>query len=185
MRGECARVDEDAFGPVVEGCLDGFDFTLLFEETILFVLPALCLLLLALVWRAPELIRANVVVRSSLLGFSKLVSSMLYQSTILATSYPNKEGAPKLMTQVTDYLSSYFHLTSTLPCLCLQEYFGQHSSYDPGYLNCAARDRRHGRPVIPRTSQISSSLVPPYLVSPCHCTVECSSRPHSVVHAEF
>ncbi|THC88453.1 hypothetical protein EYZ11_012101 [Aspergillus tanneri] len=73
MRGECARVDEDVFGPVVEGCLDDFDFTLLFEETILFVLPASCLLLLALAWRAPKLIRANVVVRSSLLGFFKLI----------------------------------------------------------------------------------------------------------------
>lgn len=75
MREQCARADEDAFGPVVRGCLNGFDFTLLFEETILFVLPALCLLLLALVWRIPELLRANSAIRTSLLGFSKLVSS--------------------------------------------------------------------------------------------------------------
>ncbi|KAL6886032.1 P-loop containing nucleoside triphosphate hydrolase protein [Trichoderma evansii] len=73
MRGECARVDEDVFGPVVHGCQDDFDFTLLFEETILFLLPALCMLLLAFAWRAPQLIRANVVVRSSLLGLLKSV----------------------------------------------------------------------------------------------------------------
>jgi ATP-binding cassette subfamily C (CFTR/MRP) protein 1 len=74
MRGQCARVDEDVFGPVIRGCLDGFDFTLLFEETILFVLPASFLLLLALAWRIPQLIHANGIVRESLLGLSKLVS---------------------------------------------------------------------------------------------------------------
>lgn len=74
MRDKCARADEDVFGPVVHGCLDDFDFTLLFEETILFVLPASCLFLLALAWRIPELVRANDVVRASLLGLSKSVS---------------------------------------------------------------------------------------------------------------
>jgi hypothetical protein len=74
MRGQCARVIEDVFGPVVQGCLDDFDFTLLFEETVLFVVPASCLLLLALAWRMPGLIRANAVVRASLLGFLKMVS---------------------------------------------------------------------------------------------------------------
>lgn len=86
MRGECARVNEDVFGPVVHDCLDDFDFTLLFEETILFALPASCLLLLALAWRAPELIRAHVVVCSSLLGLFKLVRFTSHQSAILATS---------------------------------------------------------------------------------------------------
>ncbi|KAJ5195611.1 uncharacterized protein N7498_009049 [Penicillium cinerascens] len=84
MRGECARVDEDVFGPVVQGCLDDFDFTLLFQETILFVLPASCLLLLALAWRAPELIRANVLVRSSLLGlFKSIIYPLIFISQVL------------------------------------------------------------------------------------------------------
>lgn len=74
MRRECARAGEDVFGPVVRGCLDDFDFTLLFEETVLFVLPASCMLLLALTWRIPKLFRGASVVRTSLLGILKLVS---------------------------------------------------------------------------------------------------------------
>lgn len=36
----CSIADEDTFGPIVSGsCLDGFDFTLLFEESILTLLP--------------------------------------------------------------------------------------------------------------------------------------------------
>ena len=36
----CTITDEDAFGPIVSAsCLDGFDFTLLFEEAILTILP--------------------------------------------------------------------------------------------------------------------------------------------------
>lgn len=36
----CSVVIEDVFGPLVSrACLDGFDFTLLFEETILTILP--------------------------------------------------------------------------------------------------------------------------------------------------
>lgn len=86
MRGQCARVDEDVFGPVVQGCLDNFDFTLLFEETILFVLPASCLILLALAWRIPELIRAEGVVRVSILGLSKSVSFLSHQDAILVNT---------------------------------------------------------------------------------------------------
>ena len=36
----CSIADEDTFGPIVStSCLDGFDFTLLFEESILTLLP--------------------------------------------------------------------------------------------------------------------------------------------------
>lgn len=94
MRGECARVNEDVFGPVVHGCQDDFDFTLLFEETILFLLPALCMLLLAFAWRAPQLIRANAVVRSSLLGLFKSVSLMSYQNATLTNLPPPPPTPP-------------------------------------------------------------------------------------------
>ncbi|KAF1936055.1 hypothetical protein EJ02DRAFT_438797, partial [Clathrospora elynae] len=84
MRGQCAREDEDVFGPVVQGCLDNFDFTLLFEETILFVLPASCLILLALAWRIPELIRAEGVVRVSILGLSKsIIYALIFISQVV------------------------------------------------------------------------------------------------------
>lgn len=36
----CSNATEDVFGPAVAStCLGGFDFTLLFEETILTILP--------------------------------------------------------------------------------------------------------------------------------------------------
>ena len=38
----CPVTVQDEFGPVVNGCGSDFDFTLLFEESILFILP-LCL----------------------------------------------------------------------------------------------------------------------------------------------
>ncbi|KAF2023756.1 hypothetical protein EK21DRAFT_80114 [Setomelanomma holmii] len=88
MRGQCARVNEDVFGPVVQGCLEDFDFTLLFEETILFVLPASCLLLLALAWRIPELIRAKGVVRASLLGRLKsIIYALVFISQVVFLAF--------------------------------------------------------------------------------------------------
>lgn len=35
----CSVRVQDVFGPIVDGCGSNFDFTLLFEETILFILP--------------------------------------------------------------------------------------------------------------------------------------------------
>lgn len=42
----CARLD-DRFGPHADSCRGGFDFTLLFEETILTLLPLALILLIA------------------------------------------------------------------------------------------------------------------------------------------
>lgn len=39
---------DDRFGPSVQGCRSNFDFTLFFEQTILTVVPLLCLMLLGL-----------------------------------------------------------------------------------------------------------------------------------------
>ncbi|KAF4440782.1 hypothetical protein F53441_12190 [Fusarium austroafricanum] len=45
----CQLFSEDTFGPVVKGCRSNFDFTLLFEETILCILPACVAVSLAIV----------------------------------------------------------------------------------------------------------------------------------------
>lgn len=42
----CALGMDDTFGPVVKGCRDNFDFTLLFEQGIMTTAPAALLLLL-------------------------------------------------------------------------------------------------------------------------------------------
>lgn len=41
----CQPSSDDSFGPIVKGCRSDFDFTLLFEQTILSIGPAVLLLL--------------------------------------------------------------------------------------------------------------------------------------------
>lgn len=41
----CTSASDDVFGPAVHGCRDNFDFTLLFEQTILSIAPSALLLL--------------------------------------------------------------------------------------------------------------------------------------------
>lgn len=77
MSESCPRVD-DTFGPYAGSCRGGFDFTLLFEESLLSILP-LCLLLAVVPFRVVYLFRRTIKVNRSLLLPSKLV---LY--TILA-----------------------------------------------------------------------------------------------------
>ena len=43
---KCLGSADNDFGPAVLGCRNGFDFTLLFEQTILSLVPSLLLLLL-------------------------------------------------------------------------------------------------------------------------------------------
>lgn len=73
----CAQVD-DSFGPHAGSCRGGFDFTLLFEETILTLLP-LALLVLALPFRGQFLLRkAKKIAKTNHLVTLKLVSSLLF-----------------------------------------------------------------------------------------------------------
>ena len=43
----CLASADSAFGPVVEGCRDGFDFTFAFEQYFFAIAPSVILLLLA------------------------------------------------------------------------------------------------------------------------------------------
>lgn len=45
---DCPVSVQDVFGPVVDGCGSDFDFTLLFEESILFILPLIITTILAI-----------------------------------------------------------------------------------------------------------------------------------------
>lgn len=49
---------DKSFGPYADGCRGGFDFTLLFEESIL-IIPVTALLILAAPLRATYLLRKN------------------------------------------------------------------------------------------------------------------------------
>lgn len=71
----CTLVD-DTFGPYAHGCRGGFDFTLLFEEAILSILP-LALLLIIIPFRISYLVRRTIKVNRSLLLPTKLVCDFM------------------------------------------------------------------------------------------------------------
>lgn len=71
----CERVD-NTFGPHAGSCRGGFDFTLLFEESILSILP-LALLLLVVPVRTTYLFRRTIKVNPSSWLASKLVSYLI------------------------------------------------------------------------------------------------------------
>ena len=72
----CFSID-DSFGPHASGCRGGFDFTLLFEECILTILPVL-LALLVTPFRLLYLTRKTIKVTSSRLLPCKLVREHLF-----------------------------------------------------------------------------------------------------------
>ena len=74
LPGNCTPANDNRLGPIVEDpCRDGFDFTLLFEQTILGILPAILFLLLAS-WRTAFLVRRDVKTSSSWLRLAKVAA---------------------------------------------------------------------------------------------------------------
>jgi len=73
MGGSCPGSGDSRFGPAVANCLRSFDFTLLFEESILSILPSALLVLLFPI-RLLYLNRRKVRVTGKALRNLKLVS---------------------------------------------------------------------------------------------------------------
>ncbi|PNP84224.1 hypothetical protein FNYG_02912 [Fusarium nygamai] len=69
----CLLHVEDTFGPVVKGCGSNFDFTLLFEETILCILP-LCVAISLAVFRVTRLWRKPVIFKGCFILPLKLIA---------------------------------------------------------------------------------------------------------------
>ncbi|KAF6842276.1 ABC multidrug transporter [Colletotrichum musicola] len=67
---ECSPAADDAFGPIVQNCRDGFDFTLTFEQCLFTILPS-CLLLLAAPLRFRRLYRLPRAVSGNTLRLAK------------------------------------------------------------------------------------------------------------------
>ena len=78
---QCSISTQNHFGPGNNDCHDSFDFTLLFEETILTIGP-LSLVLLALPFRLYGLSRTDPKVRLGWLHTLKLVSVVLVSCAI-------------------------------------------------------------------------------------------------------
>lgn len=77
MPSGCLLSVEDQFGPIVTGCGTDFDFTLLFEEAILFILP-LCVASVLAISRIAFLWTQPAIVRHGFLLPLKLVGSLFY-----------------------------------------------------------------------------------------------------------
>jgi hypothetical protein len=84
MVGSCS---DDTFGPIVHGCRDGFDFTLLFEDAILSLIPSI-LVLLASVVRVLQLQSRPVLVHGRSLQWSKQVRWTSQRSITRANDLP-------------------------------------------------------------------------------------------------
>ncbi len=76
MASICHPLNDNVFGPVVNECRSNFDFTLLFEQSILSIGPAALLLLLAPL-RFVKLLKASKKTTPSTLKLSKSVGKDL------------------------------------------------------------------------------------------------------------
>ena len=65
--------NDESFGPAVQGVRDDFDFTLLFEQVVLSIVPASIFLLFAL-FRVLSLIRKPRIIQGLCFQIAKLVS---------------------------------------------------------------------------------------------------------------
>lgn len=72
MSSSSCPVVDDTFGPYAESCRGGFDFTLVFQESILSILP-LCILLPVVPFRLLYLVRRTIKVDRGVLLPAKLV----------------------------------------------------------------------------------------------------------------
>ncbi|UNI21624.1 hypothetical protein JDV02_007600 [Purpureocillium takamizusanense] len=131
----CAPTADAAFGPAVGApCRDGFDFTLVFEQSIFVLLPA-ALLLVAAPLRLSRLVKAPVYVGAPRLRVSKLTAAGLLAALQLAlaglwASAP--PSAPRAV-QAVSVAAACVSMASSLVS-CLVSYFEHARSPRPSSL---------------------------------------------------
>lgn len=75
MTPECSLQADNSFGPVIaRGCRDGFDFTLLFEQAIFGLVPAVAFLLVCPL-RLKILVKRDVRTKPHIMRSAKLAST--------------------------------------------------------------------------------------------------------------
>lgn len=140
--GSCARVD-DTLGPWAGSCRGGFDFTLLFEESVLSLFP-LCLLLLIIPFRIFYLIKREVKVNQSLLSPSKLVCALLRLNCI----YNRPSGS----LECADFVCSLWRYSSCSSGALGATTDNQNQSLDSECCHQGCRCMRSWSPIIYGTS---------------------------------
>ncbi|KGO40807.1 ABC transporter, transmembrane domain, type 1 [Penicillium expansum] len=80
----CSLQADNSFGPVIaHGCRDGFDFTLLFEQAIFGLIPAVAFLLVCPL-RLQILVKKDVRTRPHIMRLAKLIIALLFAAIQLA-----------------------------------------------------------------------------------------------------
>ncbi|KAF9870342.1 ABC transporter [Colletotrichum karsti] len=95
----CSPTADDAFGPIVQNCRDGFDFTLTFEQCLFTILPASLLLLVAPI-RLFQLGKLPSAVSGNALRLTKqaaIAALAILQLTLIAL-WTKHDGAGRLRT---------------------------------------------------------------------------------------
>ncbi|KAJ5408595.1 P-loop containing nucleoside triphosphate hydrolase protein [Penicillium cosmopolitanum] len=133
----CSAADQDVFGPTVaSSCHHGFDFTLLFEETILTLLPILLVWVAALVrlWTLRH--ASEKVNRSWLYGAKEIALSLNIALQLIMLALWCRESTPTTRATVPTalvavftssfllYLSHLEHIRSLRPSSILVLFFG-------------------------------------------------------------
>lgn len=124
---DCSYRADDLFGPAVQACRRSFDFTLLFEESILSIAPAASFLLLASV-RLKTLLGRGRRVRDGHLHTAKLVSRYLEGPHALADS-----GCTQIATVIYGCLQLVF-----LVLWCTRSSFSTRTSIPTAAISLAA-----------------------------------------------
>ncbi|CAM1501184.1 Fc.00g103460.m01.CDS01 [Cosmosporella sp. VM-42] len=113
----CPAGVDDSFGPWAEGCRGGFDFTLLFEESIL-TIPLQCLFLLVLPIRVTQLVKTNTKVIPSyqrLLKISTCICLVALNASLVACTSNGSTG--QAHTRATIPTATLVFVTSLGLCL--------------------------------------------------------------------
>ncbi|KAI4192890.1 MAG: hypothetical protein LQ346_004105 [Caloplaca aetnensis] len=120
---ESCRAIDDTFGPYAGYCRGGFDFTLLFEETLLSILP-LCAVLSIAPWRIVYLLPRTVKVLYALISIFQVALIALWASPSAVrtrTSIPNA-AVTLVGTLALGVLSFAEHQRTIRPSLILEAY---------------------------------------------------------------
>ncbi|KAI1277349.1 ABC transporter [Xylaria sp. FL0933] len=116
--GPCPSDADSSFGPAINsGCRGGFDFTLLFEESVLSLLPAALFILVAAL-RVVYLVKSRTKAGSNLACLQKLTVAFLYGALelsllILRSVEPMGTTVASLPSAVLNLLAALFVLTLT------------------------------------------------------------------------
>ncbi|KAH6719181.1 P-loop containing nucleoside triphosphate hydrolase protein [Leptodontidium sp. MPI-SDFR-AT-0119] len=95
---DCPVSVQDVFGPVVDGCGSDFDFTLLFEESILFILPLIITTILAILelarrYNHQALYRGGILLALKLVSWIALLASQIAFLVLISANGPRTRAS--------------------------------------------------------------------------------------------